>query len=148
MILNDRNIVPYFFRKLGKMLQNLSSAAAVIGALRNTYFFLFQLLYDGKLTSIMVFMYNPIACDSQLCLESSPKGNPSHFLHSPHAMMSGVSHFNHFTAIHSNCCLLTKLLILARIFSSPEPKARGEIIVWDSSRRPSVRPSVRPHFQT
>ena len=28
------NIIPYFFRKLGKMLQNLSSAAVVIGALR------------------------------------------------------------------------------------------------------------------
>ena len=27
--------------------------------------------------------------------------------------------------------------------SSPEPKARGELIVWDSSRCPSVRPSVR-----
>ena len=30
------------------------------------------------------------------------------------------------------------------VFSSPEPKAQGELIVWDSSRRPSVR----PHFQT
>ena len=30
------------------------------------------------------------------------------------------------------------------IFSSPEPKAQGELIVWDSSGRPSVR----PHFQT
>ena len=30
------------------------------------------------------------------------------------------------------------------IFSSPEPKAQGELIVWDSSRRPSVSPSVRP----
>ena len=29
------------------------------------------------------------------------------------------------------------------IFSSPELKAQGELIVWDSSRRPSVRPSVR-----
>ena len=28
------NIIPYFFRKLGKMSQNLSSAAVVIGALR------------------------------------------------------------------------------------------------------------------
>ena len=27
--------------------------------------------------------------------------------------------------------------------SSPQPKAQGELIVWDSSRRPSVRPSVR-----
>ena len=31
----------------------------------------------------------------------------------------------------------------ADIFSSPEPKAEGELIVWDSSRRPCVRPSVR-----
>ena len=29
------------------------------------------------------------------------------------------------------------------IFSSPEPKAQGELIVWGSSRRPSVRLSVR-----
>ena len=28
------------------------------------------------------------------------------------------------------------------IFSSPEPKAHGELIVYQSSRRPSVRPSV------
>ena len=28
------------------------------------------------------------------------------------------------------------------IFSSPEPKAQGELIVWDSSRCPSVRPST------
>ena len=27
-------IIPYFFRKLGKMFQNLSTAAIVIGALR------------------------------------------------------------------------------------------------------------------
>ena len=30
------------------------------------------------------------------------------------------------------------------IFNSPEPKAQGELIVWDSSLRPSVCPSVRP----
>ena len=29
------------------------------------------------------------------------------------------------------------------IFSSPEPKAHGELIVYQSSRRPSVRPCVR-----
>ena len=29
------------------------------------------------------------------------------------------------------------------IFSSPELKAHGELIVYRSSRRPSVRPSVR-----
>ena len=30
------------------------------------------------------------------------------------------------------------------LFSSPEPKAQGELIIWDSS----WRPSVHPHFQT
>ena len=30
------------------------------------------------------------------------------------------------------------------IISSPEPKAQGELIVWDLSRRPSMSPSVRP----
>ena len=30
------------------------------------------------------------------------------------------------------------------IFSSPEPKAHGELIVYQSSRRASVRPWVRP----
>ena len=29
------------------------------------------------------------------------------------------------------------------MFSSPEPKAHGELIVYQSSRRPSVCPSVR-----
>ena len=28
------------------------------------------------------------------------------------------------------------------LFSSPEPKAQGELKVWDSSRRPSVSPST------
>ena len=29
-------------------------------------------------------------------------------------------------------------------FSSPEPKAHGELIVYRSIRRPCVRPCVRP----
>ena len=33
-ITNKAYIIPYFFRKFGKMLKNLLSAAAVIGALR------------------------------------------------------------------------------------------------------------------
>ena len=35
------------------------------------------------------------------------------------------------------------LCILDAFISSPEPKAQGELIVWDSSRRPSVRLCVR-----
>ncbi|XP_053316593.1 lipopolysaccharide-responsive and beige-like anchor protein [Spea bombifrons] len=45
------------------------------------------LLYDGKLSNSISFMYNPKATDAQLCLESSPKDNPSIFVHSPHALM-------------------------------------------------------------
>ena len=30
------------------------------------------------------------------------------------------------------------------LFSSPEPKAQGELIVWDSSQRPCVCPCIRP----
>ncbi|XP_042323248.1 lipopolysaccharide-responsive and beige-like anchor protein isoform X3 [Sceloporus undulatus] len=46
-----------------------------------------QLLYDGKLSNAIAFTYNPRATDAQLCLESSPKDNPSIFVHSPHALM-------------------------------------------------------------
>ncbi|XP_055840737.1 neurobeachin isoform X10 [Episyrphus balteatus] len=44
-------------------------------------------LYDGKLSNAIVFMYNPVATDGQLCLQSSPKGNVSYFVHTPHALM-------------------------------------------------------------
>ena len=33
-------------------------------------------------------------------------------------------------------------------FSSPEPKAHGELIVYRSIRRPSVRSSVRPSVKS
>ncbi|CAH1776878.1 unnamed protein product [Owenia fusiformis] len=64
-----------------------------------------SLVYDGKLTSAIMFMYNPIACDGQLSLESSPKGNQSFFVHTPHALMQQevkaiVTHSIHST-LHS-----------------------------------------------
>jgi hypothetical protein len=50
-----------------------------------------RVLYEGKLASAIVFMYNAVATDGQLCLQSAPKGNPSFFVHTPHALMlSGV----------------------------------------------------------
>ncbi|XP_055330476.1 neurobeachin-like [Paramacrobiotus metropolitanus] len=45
-----------------------------------------KILYDNTLCHAIVFLYNPVACDAQLCLESSPKAN-QYFLHSPHALM-------------------------------------------------------------
>ena len=46
-------------------------------------------MYDGKLNNAIAFMYTPVACDAQLCLESSAKkdGGQSLFVHSPHALM-------------------------------------------------------------
>jgi len=52
-----------------------------------------RVLYDGKLSSSLVFMYNPVATDSQLCLQSAPKGNISYFVHTPHALMLKVRKF-------------------------------------------------------
>ncbi|XP_055302314.1 neurobeachin isoform X15 [Sitodiplosis mosellana] len=46
-----------------------------------------SVLYDGKLSNAIVFMYNPVATDGQLCLQSAPKGNVSYFVHTPHALM-------------------------------------------------------------
>ena len=40
-------------------------------------------------------------------------------------------------------CHMFLLSFLCLYFSSPEPKAHGEVIVYPSSRRPSMRPSVR-----
>lgn len=53
--------------------------------------FLFgQVLYEGHLSSVIMFMYSPKACDQQLCLEASPTENHSYFCHSPHALMLEV----------------------------------------------------------
>ncbi len=72
-----------------------------------------RVLYDGKLSrqvflkvlrstptrkrqfllhSSIVFLYNPVATDGQLCLQCSPKGNANFFVHSPHALMMKVRH--------------------------------------------------------
>ncbi|TRY90962.1 hypothetical protein DNTS_022194, partial [Danionella cerebrum] len=64
-----------------------------------------QVLYDGKLANSIAFTYNAKATDAQLCLESSPRENPSIFVHSPHALMlqdvkAIVTHSIH-SAIHS-----------------------------------------------
>lgn len=61
-----------------------------------------KVLYDSRLSTTMVFMYNPVATDGQLCLQSAPKGNLSFFVHTPHALMlqdvkAIVSHSVHST---------------------------------------------------
>ncbi|XP_055524879.1 neurobeachin isoform X3 [Wyeomyia smithii] len=60
--------------------------AAALDALGEQFDFA-SVLYDGKLSSGIVFMYNPVATDGQLCLQSAPKGNLSFFVHTPHSLM-------------------------------------------------------------
>jgi hypothetical protein len=84
-----------------------------------------KLLYDGKLTSSIVFMYNAVNCDSQLLLQSAPKLNQvsqnqsststttqqnmlvhNHFVHSSHALM-----LNDVKAVKTNSIYSTLLSI-------------------------------------
>lgn len=69
-----------------------------------------QVLYDGKLASSIAFTYNAKATDAQLCLESSPRENPSIFVHSPHALMLQVClillHTNIIYHVYHCCCSL------------------------------------------
>ena len=54
------NITPYFCRKLGKMLQNLSSAAVVIGAL---WVHLFPSIYNNcRLLTYLMMYINSLYC--------------------------------------------------------------------------------------
>ncbi|KAL1229487.1 putative neurobeachin [Trichinella spiralis] len=62
-------------------------------------------LFDGKLSSALVFAYSPQNCDRQLCLNSVMKENQGYFFQTPHAvMMDGVNvvvtHSIH-TTLHS-----------------------------------------------
>ncbi|XP_066153140.1 neurobeachin isoform X2 [Euwallacea fornicatus] len=74
-------------------------------------------LYDGKLSSAIVFMYNPVATDTQLCLQSAPKGNLSYFVHTPHALMlqdvkAVITH-----SIHSTLNSIGGIQVLFPLFS-------------------------------
>ncbi|XP_076273573.1 A kinase anchor protein rugose isoform X3 [Rhynchophorus ferrugineus] len=74
-------------------------------------------LYDGKLSNAIVFMYNPVATDTQLCLQSAPKGNMSYFVHTPHALMlqdvkAVITH-----SIHSTLNSVGGIQVLFPLFS-------------------------------
>ncbi|KAL3266811.1 hypothetical protein HHI36_010965 [Cryptolaemus montrouzieri] len=62
-------------------------------------------------------MYNPVATDSQLCLQSAPKGNLSFFVHTPHALMlqdvkAVITH-----SIHSTLNSVGGIQVLFPLFS-------------------------------
>ncbi|XP_003369272.1 protein neurobeachin [Trichinella spiralis] len=51
-------------------------------------------LFDGKLSSALVFAYSPQNCDRQLCLNSVMKENQGYFFQTPHAVMMDVTGVN------------------------------------------------------
>ncbi|CAH1955198.1 unnamed protein product [Acanthoscelides obtectus] len=76
-----------------------------------------SVLYDGKLSNAIVFMYNPVATDAQLCLQSAPRGNMSYFVHTPHALMlqdvkAVITH-----SIHSTLNSVGGIQVLFPLFS-------------------------------
>lgn len=89
-----------------------------------------NVLYDGKLSSAIVFMYNPVATDGQLCLQSAPKGNVSYFVHTPHALMlqdvkAVVTH-----SIHSALNSIGGVQVLFPLFSQldlPHEAGAGQL---------------------
>lgn len=93
-----------------------------------------KLVYDGKLTNSIMFMYNPMACDSQLCLESSPKGNPSFFVHVQHALMSQDVKAVITQSIHSTLHSLGGVQVFFPLFGQLDfPVDKGEKSAVDHS---------------
>ncbi|XP_070168015.1 neurobeachin isoform X6 [Polyergus mexicanus] len=76
-----------------------------------------RVLYDGKLSNAIVFMYNPVATDSQLCLQSAPKGNVSYFVHTPHALMLQDVKAVITYSIHSTLNSIGGIQVLFPLFS-------------------------------
>uniref|UniRef100_A0A1B0GJH6 Neurobeachin n=1 Tax=Lutzomyia longipalpis TaxID=7200 RepID=A0A1B0GJH6_LUTLO len=70
----------------------------------------YKVLYDGKLSNAIVFMYNPVATDGQLCLQSAPKGNVSFFVHTPHALMLQTLPYDGTSDVKRDPALCSKLL--------------------------------------
>ncbi|XP_020714689.1 neurobeachin isoform X9 [Ceratitis capitata] len=92
-------------------------------------------LYDGKLSNAIVFMYNPVATDGQLCLQSAPKGNVSYFVHTPHALMlqdvkAVVTH-----SIHCTLNSIGGIQVLFPLFSQLDMAHEG---ISDVKRDPTL----------
>ncbi|XP_025205562.1 neurobeachin isoform X5 [Melanaphis sacchari] len=94
-----------------------------------------RVLYDGKLSNAIVFMYNPVATDGQLCLQSTPKGNASYFVHTPHALMlqdvkAVITHSIHST-LNSVGGIQVLFPLFAQLDLSAEPTDKKDAsICW------------------
>ncbi|XP_033238932.1 neurobeachin isoform X19 [Drosophila pseudoobscura] len=123
------------FDQLRRMSSSVSSLNTVSGADTEEINQLKAVLYDGKLSNAIVFMYNPVATDGQLCLQSSPKGNVSYFVHTPHALMlqdvkAVVTH-----SIHCTLNSIGGIQVLFPLFSQLDMAHEG---IGDIKRDPSL----------
>ncbi|EDW72156.2 uncharacterized protein Dwil_GK10290 [Drosophila willistoni] len=122
-------------RRMSSLTSLNSMVAAAIGADTEEINQLKAVLYDGKLSNAIVFMYNPVATDGQLCLQSSPKGNVSYFVHTPHALMlqdvkAVVTH-----SIHCTLNSIGGIQVLFPLFSQLDMAHDG---IGDIKRDPTL----------
>ncbi|XP_034139078.1 neurobeachin isoform X18 [Drosophila guanche] len=122
-------------RRMSVSVSGQSSGPTAGGADTEEINQLKAVLYDGKLSNAIVFMYNPVATDGQLCLQSSPKGNVSYFVHTPHALMlqdvkAVVTH-----SIHCTLNSIGGIQVLFPLFSQLDMAHEG---IGDIKRDPSL----------
>merc|ERR1719187_2192353 len=88
-----------------------------------------KVLYDGKLSSSIAFLYNPVSTDSQLCLQCAPKGNSSYFVHSPHALMLQDVAAVVTRSVHSTLNSIGGIQVLFPLFSQLDLPVIGDSVV-------------------
>ncbi|EUB57642.1 Neurobeachin [Echinococcus granulosus] len=72
-------------------------------------------LIESKLSASIMFVYHPLACDHNLCLDQSPKLNAV-FAHSPHGLMQGKVRSVRTTSLQSSIQSLGGIQLLYLLF--------------------------------
>ncbi|VDK40508.1 unnamed protein product [Taenia asiatica] len=72
-------------------------------------------LIESKLSASIMFVYHPLACDHNLCLDQSPKPN-SVYAHSPHGLMQGKVRSVRTTSLQSSIQSLGGIQLLYLLF--------------------------------
>nr|CAH0107648.1 unnamed protein product [Daphnia galeata] len=104
-----------------------------------------RVLYDGKLANAIVFMYNAVATDGQLCLQSAPKGNQSYFVHTPHALMlSGVQAVI-TNSVHNTLNSIGGVQLLFPLFTQLDLPVEGSISAGDGKTNGSENSDDRDY---
>jgi neurobeachin len=76
-------------------------------------------------------MYNPVATDGQLCLQSAPKGNTPFFVHTPHSLMLQDVRAIITNSIHSILNSIGGIQTLFPLFSQLDMPHEGSDIKTD-----------------